>query len=437
MPMKIQCIGLSHKTAEVSLREKLSHIEQRLLEQTSGLSEATPLSEIVVLSTCNRVEIYAVSEEPAFEPLIEFILQNSALGQDEVERSMYTLTGLQAASHLLRVSAGLDSMVLGEPEILGQVTAAYEQALSAGTAGKILSRLFQICIHAGKRVRTETQIGQHATSIPAVAARLVNRYFSDLSDINIALLGAGEMADLALGALRKRGARHLHVMSRTLASACKLADRWQGEASTYAALSQVLSKTSVLITSSSAPHYLVYTALVSDVMRSRSKQPLVIIDIAVPRDVEPGVGQLPNVHLFDIDALNQDLDEGLESRRSEIPPVETILAQEYAAFKRYLDSLAVVPLIVELREYTEVIRKDELEKTLRGLVDISEEQGERIRAMTHTIVNKVLHQPTVNLHTASQNKDVDLYVETIRELFGLKGETKSDPSNGRGKTCPG
>jgi glutamyl-tRNA reductase len=434
--MQIQCIGLSHKTADVSLREKLSHIEHRLLEQASEIPGATPPSDIVVLSTCNRVEIYAVSDEPAFETLEQLILQNSALGQDEMERSMYTLTGMQVASHLLRVSAGLDSMVLGEPQILGQVTDAYKQALSAGTVGKILSRLFQICIHAGKRVRTETQIGRYATSIPAVAARLVSRHFTDLSDINIALLGAGEMADLALGALRKRGARHLHVMSRTLASACQLADRWQGEASTYDGLSEVLIKTNVLITSSGAPHYLVQVDMVSDAMRSRQDQPLVIIDIAVPRDVEPGVGQLPNVHLFDIDALSQDLDEGLESRRSEIARVEAILAQEYATFRRYLDSLAVVPVIVELREYSEAIRRDELEKTLRGLGDISEEQGERIRAMTHTIVNRVLHQPTVNLHAASHNNDAGPYVEAIRELFGLKGESESDPSNGREKTCP-
>jgi glutamyl-tRNA reductase len=423
-------MGLSHKTAEVGLREKLSHIELRLLEHVRELSGETALSEIAVLSTCNRVEIYTVSEEPAHEVLEQWILQNSDLRQDEVARSIYTLTGLQVASHLLRVSAGLDSMVLGEPQILGQVTDTYEMALSAGTAGKILSRLFQISIHAGKRVRTETQIGREATSIPAVAARLVTRFFPDMRDIRITLLGAGEMADLAVGALRKRGARHLHVVSRTLASACKLAARWQGEASSFDALSEVLRETSVLITSSSAPHYLVNTEMVSNVMLSRPQQPLVIIDIAVPRDVEPGVDSLPNVHLFDIDALNQDLHKGLETRHSEIPHVEAILAEEYAAFKRYLDSLPVIPVIVELREYIEAIRRDELEKTLRGLGDISEEQGERIRAMTHTIINKVLHQPTVNLHEASQNSDAGPYVEAIRELFGLNGETVHHPPNG-------
>jgi glutamyl-tRNA reductase len=169
--------------------------------------------------------------------------------------------------------------------------------------------------------------------------------------------------------------------------------------------------------------------MISNVMLSRPQQPLVIIDIAVPRDVEPGVGRLPHVHLFDIDALNQDLDEGLESRRREIPLVEAILAQEYTAFKVYLDSLTVVPVIVELREYTESIRQVELEKTLRGLGDISEEQGEHIRAMTHTIVNKVLHQPIVNLHEVSQNSDAGPYVETIRELFGLKGKLDFNPRN--------
>jgi glutamyl-tRNA reductase len=244
MSPQIQCLGLSHKTAEVSLREKLNNLEHELLYQASSLPGSAPIDEIAVVSTCNRIEIYVVSEAKAFGLLKRLILNNCDVGAEELEQSKYSLTGLQVASHLLRVSAGLDSMVLGEPQILGQVTEAYERALQAGTVGKILSRLFQISIHAGKRVHTETHIGREAVSIPSVAAGLVNQHYKNLDDVRITLLGAGEMADLAVEALRKRGATRLHIVSRTLASACKLADRWEGQASTFDALTEVLREMS-------------------------------------------------------------------------------------------------------------------------------------------------------------------------------------------------
>ncbi len=344
---------------------------------------------------------------------------------------MYRRIDMQVVSHLFRVAAGLDSMVLGEPQILGQVTQGYEKAQNAGTTGKILSRLFQNAIHAGKRVRTETALGRHSTSIPSIAAKLVMKWHPDLSEIEILVLGAGEMAELAIEALRKRGAMNLHVVSRTLASACKLADRWSGDASTMDGLFEVLPRADVLISSSSAPHSLINKEIASDAMTERPSRPLVIIDIAVPRDVEADVGDVPNIHLYDIDALNSDLNDGLKARQREIPKVEAILDQEYLKFKKFSDALEVVPFIIQLRDHTEAIRRQELEKVVRKLGEISQEQEEQISTLTHSIVNKILHRPTVGLQDAVREDDFDRYLEAARILFGLDSSVEQGPAGRR------
>jgi len=418
--MHIQCLGLSHNTADVALREKLASVENGFLDLVSASREDVPdISEMVVLSTCNRVEIYSVSNDSSFSSLEQLIVQHTELSQEDIATSMYRRMDMQVVSHLFRVAAGLDSMVLGEPQILGQVTQGYEKARNAGTTGKILSRLFQMAIHAGKRVRTETALGKNSISIPSIAAKLVTAWHPDLSEIEVVVLGAGEMAELALEALRKRGASKFHVVSRSLASACKLADRWRGDASTMDKLFDILPRADVLITSSSAPHSLINKRIATEAMAERPSRPLVIIDIAVPRDVEADVGDLPNVHLFDIDALNSDLDDGFKSRQREIPKVEAILDQEYLKFKKFADSLEVVPFIIQLRDHTEAIRRQELEKVVRKLGEISQEQEEQISILTQSIVNKILHKPTIELHDAVQKDDLDRYLEAARVLFGL------------------
>ena len=328
--MHLQCLGLSHNTADVALREKLASVENGFLDLVRASSKDAPdISEMVVLSTCNRVEIYSVSSDSSFSSLEQLIIQHTEVSQEDIATRMYRRIDMQVVSHLFRVAAGLDSMVLGEPQILGQVTQGYERARDAGTTGKILSRLFQNAIHAGKRVRTETALGRNSTSIPSIAAKLVMKWHPDLSEIEIVVLGAGEMAELAIEALRKRGAMNLHVVSRTLASACRLAERWKGDASTMDTLLEVLPRADVLISSSSAPHSLINKEIAADAMAERPSRPLVIIDSAVPRDVEADVGEVPSIHLYDIDALNSDLDDGLKARQREIPKVEAIHDQEY------------------------------------------------------------------------------------------------------------
>ncbi len=427
--MHLQCLGLSHNTADVALREKLASVDNGFLDFVRVSSKDVPdISEMVVLSTCNRVEIYSVSSDISFSSLEQLIVPHTEVSQEDIATHMYRRIDMQVVSHLFRVAAGLDSMVLGEPQILGQVTQGYERARDAGTTGKILSRLFQNAIHAGKRVRTETALGRNSTSIPSIAAKLVMKWHPDLSEIEIVVLGAGEMAELAIEALRKRGAMNLHVVSRTLASACQLADRWNGDASTMDMLLEVLPRADVLISSSSAPHSLINKEIASDAMTERPSRPLVIIDIAVPRDVEADVGDVPNIHLYDIDALNSDLDDGLNARQREIPKVEAILDQEYLKFKKFSDSLEVVPFIIQLRDHTEAIRRQELEKVVRKLGEISQEQEEQISTLTHSIVNKILHSPTVGLQDAVREDDFDRYLEAARMLFGLDSSVEQGPA---------
>ncbi|MFV1859633.1 MAG: glutamyl-tRNA reductase, partial [Anaerolineales bacterium] len=434
---RIKCLGLSHHTADIGLREKLAFAEDGFIDSFGNAQSDEPIRELIVLSTCNRVEFYCVANDPSIESLEQLIRRHSELSKAEIASSMYHLVDMQAASHLFRVAAGLDSMVLGEAQILGQVTRAYEKAQRAGTTGKILSRLFLMAIHGGKRVRTETALGKNPVSISSIAVQLVMKSLPDLKRAQIVLLGAGEMAELAIEALRKRGADKFHIVSRSLASACKLAEGWQGKASSIDQLSEVIRGADVVITSSSAPHTLIDREMVDQAMRSRSHRPLTIIDIAVPRDVDPEVGDLANVHLYDIDTLNRDLDEGLRARRREVPKVEAILAQEYGEFKAFIDSLTVVPLIVELRGHAENIRQQELEKTLRRLGDLSERQEQMIAALSHSIVQKILHKPTACLRHASGSDEAERYIQAARALFGLEPASHPNESPQIDDTCRG
>ena len=426
--MQILCLGLSHNTAGIAVREKLAFTEDKLLDLYSRFQAKPMLTESVILSTCNRVEFYTAGDDLTFPMLEAVIAHYSGISQEEIASSMYRLVDMQVVAHLFRVASGLDSMVLGEPQILGQVTKAYETAHQAGCSGKMLSRLFQMAVHAGKRIRTETSIGENSTSIPSIAVRQVERLVPDLSTVQIAILGAGEMAELVIDALRKRGTNNFHVISRSLSNAGKIADRYQGEASTMAALQEVLTKADVLITSSSAPHTLISKKMVLAALSSRRERLLVIIDIAVPRDVEPEVGELPNVYLVDIDKLNQNREDAIGSRRQEIPKAEEILKEELSEFKNFMDAQVVVPVITKLREHAEIIRQNELEKTMRRIDGLSDGDRERIEALTHSIVKKLLHQPTVHLLQVSNGLKADLHIETARSLFGL-GD-KPDQDNG-------
>lgn len=422
--MHILCIGLNHQTAGLSVREKLAFTEESLKAALSTFAVGEPqkwgLREAVILSTCNRVEFYAVSEHRSFAGVETFLSEALRIPVEEFSGHLYRCLDHEAIDHLFRVAAGLDSLILGEAQILGQVTQAFETALGKEAAGPILSRLFRAAIFTGKRTRSETGIGRNPASISSIAVRLAAQSLPDLGQARIAVLGAGEMAELAVEALRKRGADRIQVVNRTLEKAKQLARRWQGQACTFEAINRVLEQSDIVICSTGAPHALINTPTVRRAMEIRPNRPLVLIDIAVPRDVEPEVGELPGVKLFDMDALQAQLEGSLAGRRREIPRVELILEEEIAAFSRYLETLDVIPLIAEIHQQAESLRQAELEKTLRRMPHLNEEERKRIDALTHALVKKLLNRPLIHLRTQSGGPYGAHYVRLARDLFGLE-----------------
>lgn len=430
--MHIHCLGLNHETADVSLREKLAFSEEKIKASLSRLgcgngSQPDSVTEMVILSTCNRVEIYAVSPHSDFKALENFLSEVQDVPVNEVSPHLYRYLDHQAIEHLFRVAAGLDSLVLGEPQILGQVMSAFELARGQDSAGPVISRLFQSALHTGKRARSETAISHNPASISSVAIRLAEEYVTNIAGAQVTIIGAGEMAELAVESLRKRGVTRIQVVNRTLTRALELAKKWGGSALTFEKLPDALQQADILITSTGAPHTLIYADNVRAVMQTRSNRPLVIIDIAVPRDVDVEVGEIFGVSLFDIDMLNQHLESSLARREREVPLVEKILEEELQAFMSYLHTLDVVPLIAEMRQQAEAIRQTELEKTLRHLPDLTPAERKRLEALTQALVKKILHHPISRLRSEAGTPMAADYAATARNLFGL--EARYRPQN--------
>lgn len=423
--MRILCLGMNYKTASVALRERVSFGQDELLAALSrfGCGKAATgdqIEEVVILSTCNRTEIYATSRQDEFLPLFQLLSEVKSVPQAEILPHCYTLTDEEAVEHLFRVACGLDSQVLGEPQILGQVTDAYMKAHGQDSIGKVLSRLFQSAIHAGKRARTETAIGQNPVSVSSVAVRMVTAKVEDIANARVGVLGAGEMAELAVEALRKHGVHQITVVNRTLERAEALAARWEGKATTFEQLNQVLIECDVLITSTGAPHTLIHRDAVEKAMQQRNGRSLVIVDIAIPRDVDAGVGEIEGVYLYDIDALNTNAEENLAQRMEEIPHVEKIISEEIAYFMQYYKSLDLLPLIATLHQSADQIRQAELRKTLRHLPNLAPEEQERIDALSRAIVKKLLHHPTTRLRRLAGSPQAEDYADVTRALFGLE-----------------
>jgi glutamyl-tRNA reductase len=423
----ILCLGLNQDTSSVTLREKLAYTPHRLNSALARLGcgddpSWASIGELVILSTCNRVEIYAVSRTPQFEALERFLSETRKVPMSEFTGHVYRLRDLEAAQHLFTVAAGLDSVVVGEHQILGQVAEAYSTASRHGLAGKVLSRLFQTAITVGKRARTETDIGTDASSIASVAVKLINESILDLSAMKTMVLGAGEMAELAVEALRKRGASDILVVNRTLSRAQFLADRWQGRATTLDHLMDELLDADVMLASTGAPHTIIHPAMIEPVMQRRPERPLVIMDIAVPRDVDEDVGQIAGVHLYDMDTLAENLEQCLNHRKEEIPEVETIVQQELECFEAFLSSLDVVPIITQLRQQAHHIRQEELNKTLSRLGDLPPDMETSLEDLTRAIVNKILHPPTARLKEEANGPNALDYASLTRSLFGLDEE---------------
>jgi glutamyl-tRNA reductase len=420
--MHIHCLGINHTTAPLSLRERLAFNEDSLRAALARLGCGgleTSLNELVILSTCNRIELYAVSPRLEAQDLELFLTETRGVSRDEFIPYLYHYLDEDAIRHLLRVASGLDSLVLGEPQILGQVTNAMEGARGAGSNGPLLSRLFQYAIHAGKRARTETHIARNPASVSSLAASLAEKSVRNIAKAQIVILGAGEMAELAVEALRKRGAVKVLVLNRTLERAEALAKRWQAEASTFERMDAALSVADVLISSTGAPHTILNLGMVARIMETRPSRPLVMIDIAVPRDIDPNCNALPGVTVYDMDGLHARLEHSLAEREAEVPLVEAILAEEAGKFMEFFKSLDMLPLIADLRQQAEATRQAELNKTLRRLPDLNETERARIEALTQALVKKLLDAPTNRLRAQANTPSAPEYANVARTLFGL------------------
>lgn len=434
--MNIFSIGLNHSSASVHLRERLAFTEDQNRASLSRLAcghLAGNITEMVILSTCNRTEIYAVSNQEILPELEIFLSEAHGVSLAEFSTHLQRRQGLEAARHLFDVAAGLDSLVIGEPQILGQIVSALELSRGQNMTGPVLNRLFQSAIHAGKRARTETGISRNPASVSSLAASLAERVVPSIAGAQIVILGAGEMAELAVEALRKRGVNRILVVNRTLERAHAIADRWEAQVATFENLESALASADILIASTGAPHTIVTAGMVRKAMQARSFRPLVLIDIAVPRDIDSEAASLPSVRLFDIDSLNAQLEGALAERMAEVPQVRAILEEEILEFAEYMESLEMIPIIADIRQQAEVIRRGVLEKSLRKMPDLTPAERAHIEAMTQALVKKLLQTPTKRLRAEASCPHAPEYAAVARTLFGLQSEGLCELS---GQACP-
>lgn len=414
--VNLVCLGLSHATTPVALRERFSLPTNTLREY---LISRSGVDEYAVVSTCNRLEVYAVLSKPDEDPLLTLLESISGLSREFFCGYLYRYDDLDVVRHLGRVAAGLDSLVMGESQILGQVIQAFTTAHECGVTGPTLDALARSAVRAGKRARTETEIGRNPVSISSVAVRLAQDALGDLNKVRVLIIGAGEMAELAVEALHKRGTREIVIVNRTLQAAQALAGRCDGAALALDRLDEALANTDLVIASSGAPFIIVTPAILHRATTAQRDFPLVFIDIAVPRNVSPEVTRLPNIRYYDIDALKAAQDEGRASRERAIPQVEDIIADEVAAYQEWERHQQVAPIIASLYAKAEAIRQAEVERSLRRWPDAGEDERKRLEALTEAVINRLLHQAVLHLKTSAGEEQAAQYATMLQELFAL------------------
>lgn len=423
--MNIVVVGLSHKTAVVEVREKVAFAPTQMEKPLRQLVDLPDITEAVIVSTCNRVEVYVTTRDIAggIARVKRFLADYHQLDLDMLENHLYAHHGEDAIRHVFRVASSLDSMVVGEPQILGQIKTSYGYAAEFKSSGIILNRFLHKAFSVAKRVRTETKIASSAVSVAFAAVELARKIFNDLSDKTVMLIGAGEMCELAAKHFLNNGVRGLMVTNRTFERAEKLADEFQGKAVRFDELFDQLHKADIILSSTGAPHTIIGARDLDEVMRRRKHKPMFFIDIAIPRDIDPGVNDVDNVYLYTVDDLQEVVQANLAQRAEEAQKAEEIVNQEIGQFFKWLSSLEVTPTIVALRGKFDEIRKAELEKTLANWKDLPPDAQKRLEACTMAIMNKLLHPPTNLLKKGGQGGRTDLYVDAVRNLFELSLDT--------------
>lgn len=425
--MGIVVVGLSHKTAPIEVREKLNFPENTLPDSLRKLMGYEGIRESLIVSTCNRVEIYASVQDSAqgIDRIKQFISEYHGLPREALEQSLYVYPDAQGVRHTFRVASSLDSLVLGEAQILGQLKDAFDIALKTKTTSTILNKLIKKAISVAKRVRTETRLAEGAVSISSAAVELAKKIFGDLNGKNVMLLGAGEMAELAAQHLLGNGVKNIMVANRTFERAEELAKEFKGDAIRFEHFPDALLMVDILICATGASHYVVKRDMVSRALKERRNKPIFMIDISNPRNIDPEVDKIDNVYLYDIDDLQSKVNVNTEGRAKEAEKAEEIVTQEVETYLQWERALDAVPTIVDLREKVEDVRKRELEKTLGSLNGISEDQKRAVDLMSQSIVNKLLHAPLVILKQAASNPgNGDNTIAIARRLFNLDKELK-------------
>jgi glutamyl-tRNA reductase len=428
---ELLALGVSHKTAPLDLRERLSLTEGSAAGALRELTSAEGIHEAAAISTCNRTELYLIVSDPveAESTALGVLTRQAEIRPTELLGHLYSLRSGEAAAHLFRVAAGLDSMIVGEAEIQGQVKRAYELALVENATGPILNRLFRGALAAGGRVREETAVGEKGVSVPSVAVELARRTLGDLGRRRVLVIGAGETAELVARALVARGVATVFVANRHYDRAIGLAERFGGEAVRFEELPEQLAAADIVVSATNSPHHIVERDGLEQVMAGRGGRPLLLVDIAVPRDIEPACREIAGVSLHDVDDVQRIVERNAGSREEEARRAEPILAAELDRFERWLASLEVVPTIASLRERADEVVRRVLAENEGRWEALGEADRERLGAMAKAIAGRLLHEPTLRMKRAAGSDDAYLYVSALRQLFGLDAaETEPEES---------
>jgi len=413
---EVLCLGVSFKTAPVALRERLAMSDTRARTFLAEATEHEAVSEAAIISTCNRTELYVVSGNPvaAESAMLGLLAQSAQIRPTELTELLYAPRNCDAARHLYRVAAGLDSMIVGEMEVQGQVRRAHELAREAGTVGPMLHRVFQAALATGKRVRTETSLSEGRASVSSVAVRLAQETLGDLRDRHVVIVGAGETSELTAQALAGEGVATVFLANRRADRARSIAQRFGGEVVPLHDLPQQLVAADIVVSSTSSPHPIIGVAELEHVVAERQGRPLLLIDIAVPRDIEPGCGELDGVTLYDIDDLQSVVASTLSSRAGEVTRATDIVEEEIRRFARWMGQQDVLPAIADLREHGRSIVEQVLAENRGRWEGATERDLARIDAVARAVMQRLLHEPTIRLRESGHGR-----VELVRELFGL------------------
>jgi glutamyl-tRNA reductase len=440
--MALILLGLNHRTTPLDLRERLSFSPDQLgaalsdlhnnyllvtEETTDKKHSSEPLCEVLILSTCNRLEIYAVVHEKqqGWNAIEQFLMQQGSFRWGSLDEHFYRLADHDVVTHLMRVASGLDSMILGEPQIIGQVSEAFNAAQQARTTGAVLSHLLAEVLHAGKRVYTETPISRHTTSASHAALQLIQTKVEDLASAQVLILGAGEIATQAARALRMHHVESITCINRTQTRAVDLAEEIQGKALPWKALPQALGRADVLISTTGAPGVLLNRAAIQATLNQRRGRKLTIVDLAVPRDIEPAVAELPGVYLYNIDDLQATLDKNLALRQAAIPQVEAILKERAESFLSWLQSRQVIPVLTSFRSKVSTLAEAEIKLALNRMEGLNQQSQDAVVRAVHRIVNKMLHEPTERLKAHAAAGEGLIYAQVLQDLFALDASLTS------------